>query len=380
MKVQIRDKAVFDRLNPSDVAGYLRAANWDEIEAKPGAYSTWAKPYGKETAKILLPIDRGYLDFALRMADLVALLASVENRSQLAVVDDIQTAGMDVFRIQLDVGDSANGTISAERGSAVYDNIPELFSAAACAAQGPRIYYATRKAQAVQDFIKQLRLGQTEFGSYVVRVLSPVPPPLHDLFGAAGEPFERKAAETLLRGLAALRSASDAALATGDGKAFESAVTSGVSANLCAAVARIAGEESQIKDQLIVRMTPAKTRPMPVEIPQIITFPGDRIPIIREAARILKDIAPQEEQRIKGYVIKLQTTDEKALPAGPVTISTVIEGRQRKVTIVLPQEEHAKAIQAYRDGAEIACRGTLKKTGQHWSLQDPGKITILSES
>lgn len=383
MKVQIRDKGYFDRLNPADVAAYLRAAHWHEVSVTPGTSSTWAKKVHRgQEATLLLPIDRTYHDFALRMADLVGLIAAVEDRSQLAVVDDIQTASADVVRIQLELNDAQAGTISAERGAAVYDNIPAMFSAGACAAsQGPQVCYAPKKARVVQDYLRQLRLGQTELGSYVVRVYAPVPPVLEGLFGpAADEPFERLATVALMRGLSALRTAADASLSADGGKAFESAVALGVSANLCDAVARIAGDDQHPRELISFRLTPARTRPVPADVSLNVAFPGDRIPIIREAARVLRERAPEAEQRIRGYVIKLQKTDEKATPAGPVTISTIIEGRQRKVSVHLPQDEHRKAMRAYEQGLEIAIRGILKKTGQLWTLQDPGKLSLLEET
>jgi hypothetical protein len=112
-----------------------------------------------------------------------------------------------------------------------------------------------------------------------------------------------------------------------------------------------------------------------VPLPEVISFPGDRIPIIREAARILKAVAPSEDQGIQGYVVKLQAKDD----GGIATVSTFIDGQPRKVTIALPDAEHKKAIQAYDQRTEIRCRGVLTKSGQLWSLQEPGRVTILAD-
>ena len=149
----------------------------------------------------------------------------------------------------------------------------------------------------------------------------------------------------------------------------------GVSANLCDAIAKIAGEDAKPADNLVIRLTAARNRPLAIALPEEISFPGDRIPIIREAARILKAVAPTEDQEIQGYVVKLQAKDD----GGIATLSTFIDGQPRKVAISLPDAEHKKAIQAYEQRTEIRCRGELTKSGQLWSLQDPGRVTLLAD-
>lgn len=375
MKVQIEDKRVFEQLNPSDLVGYLRSQHWIEVTNRPGHSSDWQKDYRGETADLLVPVDRTYRDFGLRMADAVMLVAAMEDRSQLAVVEDIRTGGMDVLRIQVGTAQSADGTLALERATALYDNVSELFSAGACAAQQHRVHYGSRKSRAVGDFVKRLRFGQTEFGSYVVRVFSPVPPALDTLFGPTEEPFERRAMSSLVRGLLALRTAADRTLASGDGRSFEGSVSQGVSANLCDAVANIGGEDCRPEDALVFRLTPARNRPLAVDLPVSVSFPGDRIAIIREAARVLKATAPLEDQEIQGYVVKLQSRDD----GGIATVSAVIDGQARKVTVALPHAEHTKAILAYEKRTEIVCRGDLTRSGQLWTLFNPGRIELLSD-
>ena len=50
--------------------------------------------------------------------------------------------------------------------------------AAACAAIEPRAVYAARKPERAMAYLRQIRLGPTEAGSFVVTVESPVAPRL----------------------------------------------------------------------------------------------------------------------------------------------------------------------------------------------------------
>lgn len=99
------------------------------------------------------------------------------------------------------------------------------------------------------------------------------------------------------------------------------------------------------------------------------------MPIIQEAARVLKATAPIEDQEIQGYVVKLQQRET----GGIATVTTVLEGQSRKVTIELPEEDHKNAIEAYEKRTEIVCRGRLTKSGQLWTLKEPGRIHLVAE-
>lgn len=373
--MQIKDRRVFEALSPLDLTGYLRATGWTEVSYRPEHSTIWTKDHQGETAELLLPLNRRFGDFGLRMADAVGLVAALEDRSQLAVLDDIQNASRDVIRFQLTSADVQQGSIPADRGVAMYDNIPELFSASASATQQPRVYYPTKGTKAVSDYLRTLRLGQTEQGSYVIRVLASVPPPLGDLFGPTEEPFERQVIHTLFRSLVALNQAAERSFQGDGGKPFAAAIQQGVSANLCEACANVLGLEARPGESLGIHLTPARNRPIAAHIPPSVLIPAERVPVIREAARVLKANAPLEAQEIRGYVVKLQARDQ----GGIATISTYIDGQPRKVAVTLSEEEHKKAIQAYEQRAEILCRGDLTRAGQLWSLSNPSPITILND-
>jgi hypothetical protein len=379
VKIQIRDREVFDRLNPADVAGYLRAQGWQEKTNRPEHSSLWHKDHKGEDAELLLPLNRSYQDFALRMADAVQLLAAMEARSQLEILEDIHTANVDVIRIQLKQIEAADGSILVAHGAALYENISEMFLAAACAALEPRMYFATRKPKPAEDYVRQLRFGQSDRGSYVVRVFSKVPPALTALFEEVEEPFERKTVRVLMHALHTLRNAADQALTSGQSKPFEEAMPHGVSANLCQALARMAGGDLQSADELIIRVFAAKTRSLPADFPRHIAFPGDRIPIIEEASRVLRSVAPREETEIIGYVVKLQRNEGQGPLTGPVTVTTLIDGQMRKVSINLEEPDHHTALSAYERGVPIACRGDLVKQGQQWTLRSPRGFMLTNE-
>jgi len=89
MKIVIRDREVFENLNPDEIASYLRSTGWREISSKPNHSSMWSKEFEGEDFEMLLPQNRAFSDFTLRMAEVVSGLATVERRSQLEILADL---------------------------------------------------------------------------------------------------------------------------------------------------------------------------------------------------------------------------------------------------------------------------------------------------
>ncbi|MGH7222651.1 MAG: hypothetical protein ACRELF_05450, partial [Gemmataceae bacterium] len=293
MKVHIHEQEIFKNLNPVEIASYLRSTGWHDMASKPNHSSTWRKTINSESLELLLPLNRAIGDFASRMADVVSDLAAVEQRSQLEILTDLQTAGADVMRVRLRNPESANGTLPIEQGVPLVDNTRELLLAGACAAVQPRPYFATRKPDQANQFLSNLRLGQSERGSYVLTILSPVPPhlaPANGVLFEIEEPFARRAVLTLSRALQALREAADLALSSGHFDPFSEAVSAGVSSNLCSALARMA-HGVPAACELVLSWTWARSRPVDGDAIRDVVFPGDRLPVIDEAARLLKATA-----------------------------------------------------------------------------------------
>lgn len=377
MKTRILDKEPFLLLNPVDMAAYLKTTGWIKHEDQPGYRSIWHKQYHGETADLLLPADRTIGDYLHRMIDAVRLVAALEQRSETELLSDLQLASTDVFRVRLVFTEASDGTIPLLQGERLVESTRELFLAAGLAVNSKRAYFATNRPDEVRQFVQNLRLGQSERGSYVITVLSRVAPELKsdNLFGELEPPFERKALVGLNHALLALHNAVDQATTNFTAKVFQDAIPQGVSANLCSALVGMGTENPQPTDQLRFGFTWARTRPIDSQAPQEVIFRAETIPIIQEAARVLKATAPMEDQEIEGYVVKLQQRD----PGGIATVATVIEGQQRKVTIELPEDDHLRAIEAYEKRILISCRGRLTKFGQLYSLKEPGRVHLLAE-
>jgi len=381
MKIQIRDREPFELLGPTELTAYLRSTGWREVEYKPEHFSVWLKDIEGDQLEILLPLRRSLGDYVPRMAEAVGTLATVENRSQLEVLWDLQTAGSDVVRVRFRHADASDGSMPLDRGAALVENSREMMLAGACAVVSRRAYFAARKPEDARKFVQNLRLGQSERGSYVLTILSRVNPQLKTAQGTLLEelepPFERKAVTRLSQALAALRVAAGEAMTTCKADVFHRVVEAGVSANLCSALVNMNGQCSQPKDELRISFTWARSRPAGPESVREVVFPEDHFPVIGEAARLFRMSAPPEETEIRGAVVQLRREEQQGPPTGPVIVMAFVDGKPRRVQIMLDESSHRIAVQAYENGLEITCQGDLVKSGASYVLQNAKGFAIL---
>jgi hypothetical protein len=378
MRVDIRDVKAVGALRPLEVAGYLRAKGWTQKYATLGREAIWTSVAGGEEYEILLPLDQTTPDFSLRMGDLLHILAEVERRSQTWVYDDLLTTMADVLRIRIDDPDLIDGSMPMEGHAQIAQKTRDLVLAAACAVSEPRPVWHTRKPARATEHLRHVRIGQTQRGSYVITVISRIPPLLHTTPGQmelveTEPPYERQVMNTLARALLTLDRAAEQAALTAALVSFEQAVQRGVSANLCDAVTGLWGDGDGPRT-LEFLFSWSAARPPEADIPTSVTFAADRIPVIREASRLLREKAPITDYELEGAVVKLERPE--GAPTGHVTVMGQVEGLPRRVVVELADPQYHDAVLAHDQEKALRCVGTLIREGRGYVLQSPRDVAV----
>lgn len=228
------------------------------------------------------------------------------------------------------------------------------------------------------EYMGGVRLGQTEIGSYIVRLLSPVPPELRAQYQPTFwpelelEPFQRQVTRVLMDALDQVQNALRK-VNQGEGvEAFEEAVPRGVSANLCTATAALI----ESGNGLDLSMTWAQTRRTP-EPRQKYTFGKEDSRILREAAKVLKETAPRPDERLSGFVTKLARTVEQEL--GTATFKVLLDEKLASITTQLDQDLYTLASAANNDRSTIEISGDLVREGQRWRLTNPRNLQVIPD-
>lgn len=293
----------------------------------------------------------------------------------------MQTSSADLVRLRAPARDAVDGSLAIDTAVSFVESARDLMLAAACAAIDKRSYFATRKAQQATDYLQRVRMGQTERGSFVLTILSPVPPTLKSEQGALfpvepPEPYERTVTRTLAQSLAAVSAAAETAAAQGDMQPFIDAVQWGVSANLCDAIVRIS--HVSINEGVDVSIAWSPNRTVAAETPHRIRLQGDAIPLIEEAGRLFRETSPLDDFELQGAVIGLHRSEGAAI--GRITVAGFVEGQARKVLIDLAEPDYSKAIAAHEQQAIVVCTGELVKQGRSYRLQNPRQFRLRGDS
>ena len=365
MKARITDRKVFESLRPLDVVAYLRSEGW----VLAGYYAESATVWKRQAQQVLLPQDSSFADYPRRLAEILDTLAEVENRSQLEIVRDLATATSDVVRVRVSSPLVTDGSLALEEGVMLFENTKDILLSAARAAVAPRAYFRSRLPGPADEYMRKVRLGQTEHGSYVVTMVCPASPELQPtnptLVPVVDEPFDRRVTRTLA---GALQKAATAAREAGlrqDMEPFTSAVRDGVSSNLCNALAEIGGrmEEGQVE----VSFSWSRSRSRPQVPSSRIVVPHDAVPVMREAARVLKETYWDDDFELIGPVVRLESANPSA--GGEVIVYSEVEGSWRKVLLRLEVADYEAAARAHTQALEIRCRGRLEKEGRYFTLR-----------
>jgi hypothetical protein len=368
MKATIQDQGVLDSISPMELAAYLRGNGWSLAERRE-RYTLWTqRTEGDDEFEVLVPSTERLRDYALRMSAALSVLETIEQRSQISIVNDLNQTAADVIRFGLADDESAGGVLPVDYGVRLLQTARDAMLAAACAAVEPLPMYHTRKPAEATSYLSRLQLGQTEVGSFVVTLLSKVPPALHaprngQLFETPEEPFNRRVTTGLLNALATAKEVAQSVQITGELEPFRAAVEAGVSANLCRALSSIS-EQVDI-DGLDISCSFAPSRPIAGGRASVIKFSPDDLTILDEAARWLKDLGNVEEYVLYGSVVALESEDADE---GKVVVAGLVDDRPRRVHMELERPWYGLAIQAHARHHLVRAIGDISKQGRSWVM------------
>lgn len=392
MRIDTINWRLLSAIHPPEIAVYLRANGWNEGRFIPDKLSIWTRRTEAGEFEILLPLRR-VRDFSSRIAEVFRTLELAEGRPQLEIITDVISTRADIVRISADV-DAADGSILLEKAVALVHGIRDMMFAAASATIQRAAVLPKEKAAEVVEYMKTLRLGQTERGSYVFQVMSSLeqgmlarrntsdlPPP---------QPFERGVTVTLARAVATLEAFELTVASRRVDQALGSAIEAGVSADLCDALSRMA---SASPTALTLRFSWSPMLGATESLPGKVVFGPGAAKALKETRRALKKMAtslPRDkteglvelpghagEFELRGYVEGLSR-----LPGGDhgtiVVLGHVDQSlATSRVILELSGREYLQALEAHASNLVVACTGRLVRQGASLFLREVREFRTL---
>ena len=370
MRVDIRDAGALQAISPAALSAYARSAGWRKIEGYGAHSDVYA---AEEMPEVILPRTERLGDYASVVSRLIAIFAKAAGRDELSLYRDLVTADRDVVRTR--VTETDDGSLTLNRGVDLISGTRDLVLAAACSLREPQPLYRLGANREANELLEGIRLGQTEHGSFVVTLLTPVvSPPLPTLlpeYEVSDDPIERQMTRRLTEALAATGEATERATA-GDGTAFAESVDRGVSANLCDALVKLIGPFPTLD----ISVAWARTRPISPSR-EVFRLARADAAILSEAARQFRNREPQLDTRLFGTVQRLRRDEDEV--SGTINLRTSIDGKNRSVAVVLKKTEYDRAIQAHKERMPIILYGDLERSGQRWRLLNARIEAIIGD-
>lgn len=176
----------------------------------------------------------------------------------------------------------------------------------------------------------------------------------------------------LVTGLDALVKASTTYEKTRNLKAFDDAVLSGASANLCDALLGFSGEKRNRTFEITVT---AVAGPMFENESRKFAFDGNHIEVLEQVSGYYKDNYVLPDRVLTGYITKLVRPKDET--AGTITLDSVVGDVERKIRVALTGDDYHLAVIAHDQGKLVRIQGNVHIKPKAAELLDSRNFGVI---
>ncbi len=390
MKVDILDYDVFNAISPNQVEKYLVTRSWIKRRLLPNDVSIWDLPSNNgQKYRIWLPEATDLADFPKAMGKVVRVLSEAENRSQIQLIDDFETVGIgDVIRLnEHDKLNRYSSTLPYDEGSLLIQRGKDMLMTGALSAHEAKAYYSSGRANPVREFESSLRLGQTEHGSYTIKLIAPITEnkladlenegelKKQELLDIPTQPFSRRAVMKMVSGLNLLHEIGHESERSGKYyfDPFVNNIISGVNANLCEAVSnwKHIGQFSPLNVSVSWSyLLESSSQMSNVEI----EFPSNYMRFYKQASEDFRRRV-EEKNTLYGFVKILQR--EQGEDAGIISLAALVDGRQRMIRMELNESDYQTALRSHKEDIFARVTGILDRGKRTYWLRSPENFVVV---
>lgn len=370
-------KAMLSGLSAIAVAAWLKQLGYSPVSnlGENGAILSRLKTDGEDSEptrqELLLPTSPGASDFVRRMDALVSDLSNFEQRSEHDILSDLTLAPFDVIKVRSPDADDY-GSLRLGAGLEIHEQAKQMVVAAANSAASPiaRRSWRGRRFEEVDQYIASLRLGQSQRGSFVLNILSrwDFSPDGQSSLDFGETNFGRQVTQRLAKALGAVRRSLRLAVVQG-AETFQNSYESGVSANLCLALSRLAREGDGI--DISINWSASKVE----DEGSRITLRRDDSSLLNEAARILAAEEDEPDFLMEGLVARISEPPEEF--SGAAIVEGFVGNTLRKVRVNFDEGSRTTIYDAAREKKWVRLSGDLSRANNRLSLKRPRLIEIL---
>jgi hypothetical protein len=385
------------KLTLGNIHSYLISTGWEaKSESLNSLVFERIDPRHEISDTIVIPASKHYKDFEARFIEFIESLCSIENRPTNEILFDLLNPQTDRLKIKISSTHSEKGSLSIPYAKKCIDAIKQLIIATIDNEIDPRPYYRKPKKSAVK-LADYFRLGQTEFGSFVFVIETPVYPDdtkkqfNYNLFDSPS--FNRRIFLRIINGINKMELIKEEKLFP----KFEE----GLNANMCEALLML-NQSSELETRIDCQIDWCIKFPMDLDINNSATLYPRTFRSLEHAARRLREVFENRYRitanfdRLANKTLELPFDEHTDILNKVVTInglinrvesnnsnsyliSIVSQNLDKNITVFVPLnfKDFIEACLAFDQGLQVEVEGFLDKYGSDFILRDTHNFKIL---
>jgi hypothetical protein len=367
---------------PTDLRDFLKSHGWALNEKGLPDRLYVLQHQNFERRQLIFPMDVTAPDFEESVGLVFSKLSELMGASRERLISKVQSVRDDVLRLRV-FFDGNDSVLPLSFASSVVSNTEKLLKSGACTALMPRAHHPRLTLSEATQFVERARFGQTENGSFVLRVACPVNSmDVQGFLGFDGSaPFVRKVTLNVQRALFKLTSAIEADSLDSLVDQLKASSSPEVSSNLCEAIYSM--HDDVIDNSLDVGFDWSRLHPPPEDyLLRPVRIQRDYFPRIEEVRRELRSVEVNQVDTFIGTVERLDgEMGQDGRRAGVVVLSLLLadEGESVRARTVLSADDYAQAHQAHvTNGSYVRVTGCLRPGRQPRQLTDVTAFHVLA--
>ena len=325
----------------------------------------YSRKRGGREDNVLVPTERKISDFDRRLAEAIDALARQLLLSTDELLREISNSGYEIVKIRVNEGE-AESTIP-------YDTTVDLLkggfalidSAAVTAVSHERLSIVRgRRPDVVRRYLDDVRVGQTEVGSFVLTLLMPIgidasgldlAPTFVDEFGSRVSRSFSSALQTAEEAVQAKRIVANRTL-----------VENGVTANFSGAIATILESAGSVSIGLTRVGRPKQAAELILS-----RFAAEDSARLREMETRLKPIGSAEPFTVTGTITEFR--EPKGRGGGSISVMCDVHGEVRQVRLKFERQDRHVVVHAIERKSDLFLEvdGSLVAKGAQMRLEEP---------
>jgi hypothetical protein len=160
-------------ITPRSMKLYLMSIGWVSIADNPTSVAVFTPP-SNDKVQIQIPNIAGTKAYPLMLEDAIKTISKIEGALTNEILGDVPyLAASDILKIRRISEETVDGSIPFIDGVELINSAKGMLVATACSRFSRKQFHARLWCAKADEFIKKCKIGQTERGSFVLRVICP---------------------------------------------------------------------------------------------------------------------------------------------------------------------------------------------------------------